>query len=149
MTVLLNFGFSFLSTAAFAIITNIPRRALFACGLTGAFGWMIFYFSRIVAQQNIGYANFLAALGIGLASIFFSRKMRMPVILFNIPSLVPLVPGGPAYQAVRDLMAQNFNQSLENIAIVLVTSGAIALGFMFSNLAERLLKLTRQNLWHK
>ena len=37
----IQFSFSFLATAAFAIITNVPRRALICCGLSGAFGWMI------------------------------------------------------------------------------------------------------------
>lgn len=70
----------------------------------------------------------------------------MPVIVFNIPSLVPLVPGGPAYLAVREMMDQNFDASMQYIAIVLVTSGAIALGFMFTNVIERFLKRTTATL---
>jgi uncharacterized membrane protein YjjB (DUF3815 family) len=82
---------------------------------------------------------------IGLISIFFSRMMHMPVIVFNVPSLVPLVPGGPAYMAVRHMMNQEFTESMEKVVTVLVTSGAIAIGFMFTNLIERALKRTRSN----
>ena len=39
----IQFLFSFLATAAFAIITNVPRRSLICCGLSGAFGWMIYW----------------------------------------------------------------------------------------------------------
>ncbi|MGG5315936.1 threonine/serine exporter family protein [Enterococcus sp. AZ072] len=146
MVFLINFIFSMLSTITFGIITNIPRKAFITCGLTGAMGWMTFWTCQTYLDQNIGFSNFLAAMVIGLMSIFFSRRKQMPVIVFNIPSLVPLVPGGPAYLAVREMMDQNFDASMQYIAIVLVTSGAIALGFMFTNVIERFLKRTTATL---
>lgn len=145
MIFVVNFLFSMFSTIAFGIITNIPRRAFLACGLTGATGWMTFWILQTYFKQNIGVANFLGALMIGLLSIFFSRRKHMPVIVFNVPSLVPLVPGGPAYMAVRFMMNQQFTESMEKVVTVLVTSGAIALGFMFTNLIERALKRTKAN----
>ena len=145
MNFLINFLFSMFSTIAFSVITNIPRRAFLACGLTGAAGWMTFWILQTYFHQNIGISNFLGALMIGLISIFFSRMMHMPVIVFNVPSLVPLVPGGPAYMAVRHMMNQEFTESMEKVVTVLVTSGAIAIGFMFTNLIERALNRTRSN----
>ncbi|MEG1504486.1 threonine/serine exporter family protein [Enterococcus sp. 22-H-5-01] len=149
MTFIVNFLFSMFSTIAFSVITNIPRRAFLSCGLTGAAGWMTFWILQTHFHQNIGTANFLGALMIGLISILFSRKMQMPVIVFNVPSLVPLVPGGPAYMAVRFMMNQQFTESMEKVVVVLVTSGAIALGFMFTNLIERALKRTRSSFQPK
>ncbi|MDT2823025.1 threonine/serine exporter family protein [Enterococcus devriesei] len=149
MTFIINFLFSMFSTITFGIITNIPRRAFFTCGLTGATGWMTFWILQTYCHQNIGISNFLGALMIGLMSILFSRKMHMPVIVFNVPSLVPLVPGGPAFMAVRYMMDQKFTESMEKVVTVLVTAGAIALGFMFTNLIERALKRTRSNFQPK
>jgi len=149
MTFIVNFLFSMFSTIAFSVITNIPRRAFWACGFTGATGWMTFWILQTYFHQNIGIANFFGALMIGLISIFFSKTMHMPVIVFNVPSLVPLVPGGPAYMAVRYMMNQEFTESMEKLVTVLVTSGAIAIGFMFTNLIERALKKTRLNLRSK
>lgn len=149
MTIFINFFFSMISTITFGVLTNIPRRAFLTTGLTGACGWMTFWGLETFFNQNAGIANFCAATVIGLISIFFSRRMSMPVIIFNVPSLVPLVPGGPAYMAVRQMMNQNFTAAMENIVVVLVTAGAIALGFMFTNLVEGILKRTRQNLLKK
>ncbi|MDT2571844.1 threonine/serine exporter family protein [Enterococcus raffinosus] len=145
MTFVINFLFSMFSTIAFSVITNIPRRAFLACGFTGAAGWMTFWILQTYCHQNIGISNFLGAMMIGLISIFFSRVMHVPVIVFNVPSLVPLVPGGPAYMAVRYMMNQEFTESMEKVVTVLVTAGAIAIGFMFTNLIERALKRTRSN----
>ncbi|MFM2490742.1 threonine/serine exporter family protein [Enterococcus avium] len=38
MNFIVNFLFSMFSTIAFSVITNIPRRAFLACGVTGSCG---------------------------------------------------------------------------------------------------------------
>lgn len=134
---LVHFLFSFLSTVTFGVITNVPRRTLFASGLTGALGWMI-YISLKNANLPLGFANFMAALAIGCASIFFSRKMKIPMLIFIVPSLVPLVPGGPSYLAVREFVLGNLSQGVHYVTVVVVTAGAIAAGFMMTSLVERL-----------
>ena len=133
----IHFLFSFISTVAFGIITNIPKRSLAACGLTGAIGWMVYWGLR-QHEQGLGFANFIAAIAIGCLSIFFSRRLKMPMIIFNIPSLVPLVPGGPAYQAIRELVLGDSTKSFDNLKIVVITAGAIAAGFMITSLVETL-----------
>ena len=137
MTLILHALFSFLSTVTFGILTNVPRRALISCGLTGAAGWMVFYLSQPLGA-GIGLANFLGAITIGLISIFFSRKKRMPMIIFNIPSLVPLVPGGPAYKTIRYFVLGDTLSGTQNAWLVIVTAGAIAGGFMVVGLLENL-----------
>lgn len=137
MIYILHFSFSFIATMAFGILTNVPRRALLSCGLTGSVGWLA-YWLLAGSGMSIGFANFVGAVAIGILSIFFSRKLRMPLIIFNIPSLVPLVPGGPAYTAVRDIMLGNHEAGVENILIVVTTAGAIAIGFMVTSVLEKL-----------
>lgn len=146
MTLLIQIAFSFISTLAFGVLTNIPKRALLATGVAGTIGWMIYW----GLQQNgygIGSANFLAAFAVGCVSIFFSRRKKMPMIIFNIPSLVPLVPGGPAYKAVREFALGDNFVGLENLMVVVITAGAIAGGFMMTNVVEKLVIhwLTKQS----
>lgn len=124
MELIFHLLFSFLATVTFGIITNIPRKALVACGITGMTGWMIYY----VLTQTFD------------ASIFFSRYKKMPMIIFYIPSLVPLVPGGPAYQAVRSILLGNIDDGLQLILKVVFTAAAIAAGFMVTSLLERIVK---------
>lgn len=139
MEIILHCLFSYLSTITFGIITNVPRKVLNACGITGAVGWMIFWITKNLEAGAI-LANFLGAIGIGLVSIFFSRKKKMPMTIFNIPSLVPLVPGGPAYQAVRSIVLGDFVSGAHFILKVIMTAGAIAAGFMVTGIVERLVK---------
>lgn len=145
MTVLINMLFSFISTVTFSVLTNIPRKAFVASGITGMIGWMTFWICKN-SGISLGFANFLGAFMIGMMSIFFSRKMRMPVTIFNIPSLVPLVPGGPAYMALRQMIQGNITSGLDNLVTVLITSGAIAIGFMITGLVETVLRTLRRNI---
>ena len=139
MEVLIHCLFSYLSTVTFGIVTNVPRKLLNACGFTGAVGWMV-YWSTKNLEAGVIFANFLGAIGIGLLSIYFSRKKKMPMTIFNIPSLVPLVPGGPAYQAVRSIVLGDYVLGFHSIIKVIMTAGAIAAGFMVTGIVERLLK---------
>lgn len=135
----IHFLFSYLSTVTFGILTNVPRRGLHLCGLAGSVGWMIFW---ITQQANLGniFANFLGSIGIGTMSILFSRMKRMPMTMFNIPALVPLVPGGLAYQAMRHILLGDYISGAKSTIAVILTAGAIASGFLITGIIERLIK---------
>lgn len=139
MEVVIHCLFSYLSTVTFGIVTNVPRKVLNTCGITGMVGWMIYWSTKNMEAGEI-FANFLGAIGIGLLSIYFSRRKKMPMTIFNIPSLVPLVPGGPAYQAVRSIVLGDYVGGIHSIIKVIMTAGAIAVGFMVTGIVERLLK---------
>lgn len=69
-------------------------------------GWIgllsfLAYKLYLMAGGGIVGGNFLGALLIGILSMQAARWLKMPVINFNIPSLVPFVPGGQAYQMVK------------------------------------------------
>lgn len=143
MELLIHFLFSLIATITFAVLTNVPKRALLACGLTGALGWLTFWLLKDLSTGPT-FANFLGAGVIGITSVFFSRKLKMPMIIFNIPSLVPLVPGGPAYQAVRSFVLGDLTGGVNQMMVVIATAGAIAAGFMATTLVENILKALRR-----
>ena len=146
---LIHIIFSFLSTIGFGIVTNIPRRAFIASGFTGVCGWLVFWQLK-TRHMSLGGANFWAALLIGILSIYFSRKQKMPVIIFHIPSLFLLVPGGPAYLAIRLFISGNTSAAFTQISIVTITAASIAGAFMMSNLVERIvLKISNLQKKHK
>ena len=80
MELIFHLLFSFLATVTFGIITNIPRKALVACGITGMTGWMIYYVLTQTFDASQTFADFLGTVGLGIASIFFSRYKKMPMI---------------------------------------------------------------------
>lgn len=127
-------SFSYLSTVAFAILINVPRRALNLAGWAGAVGWIVYWVLAYDCQVGRMLANLVGAFAIGCCGMIFSRIKKMPVIIFNIPGLVPLVPGGTAYQAVRALVLGQEAQAGKLTVRVAMVAGAIAVGFMLAQL---------------
>ncbi|GAA3020528.1 threonine/serine exporter family protein [Tetragenococcus solitarius] len=137
MTFLIQFSFSFFSSAAFGFIANIPRRALLASGLTGAVGWIIYFYLNQLFN-SIAFPNFAAAFMVGCMSIFFSKKQKMPMIIFYIPGLIPLVPGGPSYEAVRAFALEDPNAGFQKLMVVTTTAISIVGGLLITSLVEQI-----------
>ena len=130
-TIFIQFSFSFLATAAFAVITTVPRRSLICGGLSGAFGWMI-YLICVQIGGSAAFGSLLGSLGVAFISDLFSKRLKMPVTIFNIPGMVPLVPGGLAYQAVRNLVTESYREAAHYAVQAIMIAGAIALGLVLS-----------------
>jgi uncharacterized membrane protein YjjB (DUF3815 family) len=127
----IQFFFALVGSAAFAIICNVSRYALVYCGLTGGFGWLV-YFAIISLGGNMPVATLGGSLVVAFASSIFSRVAKMPVTVFNIPGIVPLVPGAYAYECIRDLAQGNYFNSAKVGVNVLMSAGAIALGLILA-----------------
>lgn len=134
--------FSFLASVAFGIILNSPRRGIFFCGLAGTLGWVSFWGSNHLVE-DLAISNFIGSVAIGLFCIYLSRKLRLPVITLNTPAIVPLVPGGAAYMAVRSAVEENYVAGVSYMMDVMWTAGAIVLGFMVVKLIENGIKVRR------
>jgi len=133
-------AFSYASTVAFGICINLPRRALAWCGIAGMVGWQVYWvLFNLGSGRMLG--NLLGAMAVGICGSILARYKKMPVIIYNIPGLVPLVPGGTAYRAIRNLVLGNYEQAVSLSVTVVMVAGAIAVGFM---LAQILADLTRK-----
>ena len=108
---LAQFAISFIATTLFSIIFNAPRRLLFACGFVGAMGWTIYKFT---VDMDLGkvMAAFLGSLILGIMSHTMSRHYKRPVIIFIVPGIIPLVPGGLAYEATRLLVTNQYTHAV-------------------------------------
>ena len=78
------------------------------------------------------FATFLGAFTVALASYYFSKHKRLPVTIFNIPGIVPLVPGSLAYQSVRNLVLGDYVEAVSFAVRALMIAGAIAAGLVLS-----------------
>lgn len=133
---------NYVATIGFGILLNIPRRALNYAGWIGVMGYFVYKFLVIWGGGYV-IGNMLGAVLIGVDSLQAARIKKMPMILFNIPALVPLVPGGQAYQMIKYFaLGQNATAFVFLIQVVMI-SGAIAFGFLLSELVNRV----QQRVW--
>lgn len=134
-----------ISSIGFGIITNVSRRALPSIGLVGSLGWVVYWLCNQTFMGS-ALANLVAACVISLASSYFARRNKMPMTILIIPSIVSLVPGGTAYQAIRSFVSDEDLAGLGYAVDVVVTAAALAAGFLLAKLiTESLHRLKRAN----
>lgn len=94
------FGFAALG---FAILFNVPQRALLVIWLIGAAGGLT---KLILMQGTIGIviASFVGATLVGILSVSAAHNKHAPPLVFSIPSVIPMVPGAFAYRMMLGLI---------------------------------------------
>lgn len=117
---------SFFASLFFAILFNTARKELFYCGLTGAFGWLIYMISFELYPKVIT-AYFFGALGVGILSCILAPKRRAPVTVFLVSGIIPLVPGKGMYETMYAMLFSDFESTFRYFATTLQIAGAIAI----------------------
>lgn len=141
------FILSFIASAAFGIIFQAPKSTLLKCGLVGSLGWVIY---TLFLQANIDAVTgtFVASFVIAMISQFFARRYKTPVVVFSVAGIIPLVPGGLAYDAMRNFVQNDYGEALPIAAKVFMISGAIAIGLVLSEVMNQIIKKVRKRkLW--
>ena len=125
--------FSFLSSISFAIICNVPKRSIPMGGIVGMLGWM----GYILLSMN-GYGVFLASVVCSLLLAFAgqiaARIFKMPLTIFYVPGLVPIVPGISAFQAFRHLTLNDYHAAAMGFLNVGYCAIGIACGIVISDI---------------
>jgi uncharacterized membrane protein YjjB (DUF3815 family) len=129
---------SFIIAISFAIIFNAPRKKLVACGVVGMSGWLIFSVFTLVSGDSV-QASFAGAFMVALAAHILSKRFRMPMIIFSVPGIILLVPGGLAYNAMRNIVENDYLTAIGFASQAFMTSGAIAMGLVFAEVLMQLI----------
>ncbi|OMC72534.1 hypothetical protein BK126_07125 [Paenibacillus sp. FSL H7-0326] len=126
---------SFIASLAFGIIFNAPRKMLFPCGIVGMLGWIIY--DIMEPGYEAVSATLMATLVIGVLSQVFARLYKHPVIIFSVAGIIPLVPGGMAYNAMRYFVQNDYTTAVELAAKALMIAGSIAVGLILSEVLNQ------------
>ncbi|OKP72602.1 hypothetical protein A3844_18695 [Paenibacillus helianthi] len=129
---------SFIAAATFCILFNAPVRALIQCGFAGMVGWMLYL--QLDERWDTVVATFAATVVVGVISQVFARIYKMPVIIFSVGGIIPLVPGGLAYDAMRKFVENDNNLAIQFAVQALLLSGAIATGLVLSEVLGQMFR---------
>lgn len=141
MNLVLHLITSFIASAAFGIIFNAPKRTLLQCGFSGMAGWAVYFL--LDERLDTLYATVAATLIVGVISQIFARFYKKPVILFSVSGIIPLVPGGMAYDAMRNFVSSEYNTAVQLAAQAFLISGSIAIGLVLSEVLNQIIRKIR------
>jgi len=132
---------SFVAAAGFGVLFNAPRQALIQCGLVGMFGWILYFFLT-KEGLDIVPSTIFAAMLVAVLSEICAKLFKTPVIIFNVSGIIPLVPGGIAYDAMRHFVENDYTAAVQLSTQVMLLAGGIAIGLMFAEVANQVIKKT-------
>ncbi len=138
MTWVIQAVLSFLAATGFGIIFNAPRRMLFYCGFVGMTGWLIYSVFNGLSGDPV-QASFLGAFAVAIVAHIFARRFRTPMIIFSVAGIIPLVPGGLSYNAMRHIVENEYLQAISFASRAFMVSGAIAMGLVFAEVIIQLI----------
>jgi len=127
---------SFIAAAAFGIIFNAPKNSLLQCGFVGMLGWAVYLFFVSYRFDPV-LGTLAASFIVAFVSQIFAKIFRTPMIIFSVAGVIPLVPGGIAYDAMRNFVQNDYNAAIQLAAKAFMLSGSIAIGLIFSEVIYR------------
>ncbi|KAF0995930.1 threonine/serine exporter family protein [Geobacillus sp. TFV-3] len=130
---------SFVASSLFGVIFNIPKRLLPHSGFVGMSGWAMYMAAARSGIDGVA-ATFVAAFFVAFLSNGFARRYRTPATIFIVSGIIPLVPGGTAFEAMRHVVMNDYNAAISLAAKAFMISGAIAMGLIFSEVINQLAK---------
>ncbi|MCI8971292.1 MAG: threonine/serine exporter [Oscillibacter sp.] len=137
-TVLLDYALpclcAFLACVGFTQMFNIHGAGKLIAGAGGALGWLVY----LLGGKTIP-AAFLAAAAIGVFAEVMSRVRRCPVTGYVLVALLPLVPGGGIYYAMRHGAAGETDAFLRTLLHTFGMAAALAVGAMLASSVFRAL----------
>lgn len=102
-TIIVDMLWSGVAAGGFAILFNVPRRALPYCIVTGGLGHA-FRTLLIGWGMTIVPATLFAAISIGFMARAFAHRLQMPSLIFAVSGSIPMVPGVFAYSTMISLL---------------------------------------------
>lgn len=119
---------AFLACVGFTFIYNIHGFGKVICGLGGAMGWLVY----LLFGSTIPGA-FAAAAAIGVYSEIMARVRHCPVTGYLLVALLPLVPGGGVYYAMRYCVQGYKDLFLTTLLTTFGMAAALAVGAMLAS----------------
>lgn len=130
----------------FAILFNVPKRALLYIGFFGFLG----VGSKLLLMRigvDIVFSSLAGATFIGLFCLIAARNKNAPPLVFSIPSVIPLIPGVYTYKMMigiielvgssGDRFIEIFSKTVSNGLTATFVILALAVGVSVPNLIFR------------
>lgn len=134
-----------LAALGFGMLFNVPKSALGWCALLGAMGHALRTALGVGAGLHVVPATLLACLVIGVGARWRAHVMKMPAKVFQVTSVIPLIPGAFAFRAMLGLFALagmpigSITEPLQYVATNIVMTGALLGAIVAGIIAPKLL----------
>lgn len=144
--ILLPCVYSLIASIAFGVQFNIRFKHMLTAGIGSVLTQLIFIgFGMSGSGQMLCY--FFSAAAVSVYAELMARRLHVPVNMYLVIGIIPLVPGGNMYNTMISLVGGDIesfsHQFMESVGI----AGSIAMGvFAVSALARLIRMVTKQGV---
>lgn len=121
---------SLISSMAWCVLFNVPVRTIFAGGVAGMVGFIVYSFLPTLNAEVL-LSTFVSAAIVSLLSQIMSIYLRVPSTNFSVAGIIPLVPGSLAYKAMLAFVNNDYIGGITLATKTMMVAGAIASGLIF------------------
>ena len=114
----------------------VPRRSAITGGLIGSLGW-VGYITLVSSEYGVFQSSFGSGFLLAFAGRLAADQFKMPVTIFIVPGLVPIVPGITFYEAFRGLVTGNNGAAALVFLQVAYGAAGIACGMIIAEVLYR------------
>ena len=134
-----------LGSASFAVLFNVAPRHLLCGTLCGFLTFLVYYTVEFFTGGMVFPAAFVSTMFTALFAEIASRVRKAPTIVFLIPGVIPTVPGGALYRAMRALLLLDFAGASEALLTTLqiglgIAGGILTVSIIFGSVMEKIKK---------
>lgn len=140
MRVYLEVLYSFVGSLGFAIVFNIKGRKILYAGIGGALSQFSYSMLSYFNLSDITKYLF-ATVVIAIYAEVMARFVKSPAIVFLVPAIIPLVPGGMMYYSMEYCIAGKTSLFTDKLLETLGVAGALAMGILLVSSANKILRV--------
>lgn len=144
MTIIVKLFFSTVSALGFSIMFYVRPRRLPLATLGGFLTFGVYLLLTFFVESEF-LCNMVASLFGGLYSELLARRTHVPVTVYTIPCVIPLVPGSVLYRTMSSLVQGQLTSAL-SFALKTVT---VALGIASGIVAASVLLILWRSIASK
>lgn len=127
-----------LVSLGFAVLFNVPRRAMVAVAILGAvgFGVKTILVSHIIEEQLV-LSALAGASAVGILGAYFAHLVHTPPIVFTIPAVINMVPGTLGHKFMIGLLniISEGHQNMKMEDLIDIINDGLNAGFIILVLA--------------
>jgi len=116
-------------SCGFALLYNHKKWNILFATLGGGLTWGVYLLCALFTE-DVFVLNLISSLFAALYSEVMARIRKAPVTAFVMNSIIPLVPGGSLYYAMRYLITEQNDLAVSSGLDALLAAGGIAVGIV-------------------
>ena len=129
----LQISMAVVGSVGFAMLFNLRSKHLFFAALGGGLTWGIYLFCS-GWMDSFFACNLAAAIGASIYGEVMAAIFKTPLVIFRIPAMVPLIPGGSLYYTINAALLKDQAAFEEKGMETMAAALAISVGIVAVNL---------------